>query len=288
MVNLASLLAVFLAVATILLVLVWEPRSRRRVQTSKRLTRQEHIDDSPFSKEKIGFANRLVSVRFMAGDYAEIRQFLGYIGMDKARIPVFYALVCWGLPLSVLILVGIFDSWLFAFVGAVFIFVLTRRSIRSHAKTIDMRLNSEAVELCYLMRMFMESGISLERSMRLVSGQAGTMIPTLMRYVHRFNRMLDAGESRQAALLALGSNKEVPVLRDLALLLRQTSQLGAASSEGLDNIIRQAQAKEHSRLQETTNKVGAKMSMVMVGCMLPALMILIGGPALHSLSAVFQ
>lgn len=288
MVNVASILAILLALLAVFVLLVWEPRSRRREQVARRLQQFDKDANTGLPIKPGGFTGRLINVRFVAADYAEIATFLNYIGMHKSRIPVFYTLVCWLLPLTVLLLMGVFVSWLYGFVAAAFVFVMARRMIRSHAKKIDVRLNTEAVELCYLMRMFMESGISLERSMRLVSAQAGTMIPTLMRYVNRFNRTLDAGESRQVALQVLGENKQVPVLRDLALLLRQTSKLGAAAGESLDNIIQQAHAKEHSRIQEATNKVGAKMSMVMVLFMLPALMILLGGPAMLSLSKLFQ
>lgn len=288
MAETSLLLAAVLAALSLWCLLVWSPRSLRREKIHRRLTRMVARQEAGKRGRLWRYANRLITVNAVRGDYAGMRQALNHIGLQQEQIPVFYFLSCWLLPLALLLSLWVLQGFLLALVLSVAIFVLVRRLVRVRALQVNQRMNQEAVDLCYLMRMFMESGISLERSMRLISAQAKPLLPTLIRHVDRFNRLLDAGESRQAALQELGSHKDVPVLRDLCLLLKQTSRLGTAAGESLENIIVQAQAKERSRLQEDTNKVSAKMSMVMVLCMLPALMILIGGPAVSAMSQIFQ
>lgn len=280
--------AIVLAILAAIVGVVLLPRFERQEKIIKRMG-MAHAATSDGSDSWFGrYANRLITVRIMSSDYAEIKEVLERTGMAAERIPVVYIAACWLAPLGLLMLAGALMSWWLGLVVAILAFLLSRRLVRRKADQVDARMNREAVELCYLMRMFMESGISLERAMRLISAQATPLIPVLIRHINRFNRLLDAGESRRFALQELGANKNVPVLHDLSLLLSQSSRLGTTISGSLDKIIRQAQAVERARVQEATNKISAKMSMVMVLCMLPALMVLIGGPALSAFSKIFQ
>ena len=78
-------------------------------------------------------------------------------------------------------------------------------------------------------------------------------------------------------IFALGLFKKV-------VLMKQSSQLGAGVSLSLDQIIEEAQNVERNRVREETNRIGAKMTVIMMAFMLPALFILIGGPAVISIA----
>ncbi|WP_181950538.1 type II secretion system F family protein, partial [Alloalcanivorax xenomutans] len=64
----------------------------------------------------------------------------------------------------------------------------------------------------------------------------------------------------------------------------QSSQLGAGVSSSLEQIIQEARDVERSKLKEETNRIGAKITVVMMVFMLPALFIIIGGPAVISIA----
>ena len=100
----------------------------------------------------------------------------------------------------------------------------------------------------------------------------------------RFNRLMESGAERSQALDELGENRRIPVLRNYVVLMKQSSQLGAGVSLSLDQIIEEAQNVERNRVREETNRIGAKMTVIMMAFMLPALFILIGGPAVISIA----
>ncbi|HBL87571.1 MAG TPA: type II secretion protein F, partial [Alcanivorax sp.] len=163
-------------------------------------------------------------------------------------------------------------------------FILPRRAIRTMGKNAEQRQNLEAIELCHLTRMLMEAGLSLERVLRLVANQGRALLPMLSTRLDRFNRLMESGAERTQALDELGENRRIPVLRNYVVLMKQSSQLGAGVSLSLDQIIEEAQNVERNRVREETNRIGAKMTVVMMAFMLPALFILIGGPAVISIA----
>lgn len=55
--------------------------------------------------------------------------------------------------------------------------------------------------------------------------------------------------------------------------------MGGAISESIEQLILEAQDVEKSRIKEEVNRVGAKMTVAMMIFMMPALFIIVGGPA---------
>ena len=95
---------------------------------------------------------------------------------------------------------------------------------------------------------------------------------------------MESGAERNQALDELGENRSIPVLRSYVMLMKQSSQLGAGVSSSLEQIILEARDVERSKLKEETNRIGAKITVVMMVFMLPALFIIIGGPAVISIA----
>lgn len=219
-----------------------------------------------------------------ASDYQEIRQAMAGMGKSREQSQVIYLLTCWILPA----LVALVGFLIFGAIGGVLLsvagFILPRRTIRSMGAHAEMRQNLEAVELCHMTRMLMEAGLSLERVMRIIGVQGRPLLPVLIPRIDRFNRLMQSGAERSQALDELGENKRIPVLRSYVVLMKQSSLLGSGVSTSLDQIIEEAQNVERNRIREETNRIGAKMTVVMMAFMLPALFILIGGPAVISIA----
>ena len=68
-------------------------------------------------------------------------------------------------------------------------------------------------------------------------------------------------------------------LHSLTRLLKQSGALGGAITESIEQLINEALDVERSRVKEQVNRVGAKMTVIMMVFMMPALFIIIGGPA---------
>lgn len=275
--------------AILALVSIWmaayqAPRWFLRVRIRDRLLRTEQGDREEGKSWLTVFAERFASHSVTRGDYEEIERALDATGRSQNQAQMIYLLMCWLFPL-IGIVVG------FAIAGALgglliagVLFILPRRVIRSMGATAEKLQNIEAIELCHMTRMLMEAGLSIERAIRLIALQARPVMPHLCVRLDRFNRVMESGADRTEALDELGKNRQIQVLRNYVNLMKQSGSLGSGVSASLDQIIHEAHQNERSRLKEDTNRIGAKMTVVMMVFMLPALFILIGGPAVLSIA----
>lgn len=270
--------ALGLAMLSVWVAIFMAPRWSQKVRIHNRLKNPGDVEEtSSFWLAQL--ANKLTESSLAREDFREIREAFSATGRSREQAQILYMIHCWLLPA-----IFVFAGFLYAGVfGGILIaaaaFLLPRRFIRSMGGKAEKKQNLEAVELCHLTRMLMEAGLSLERVLRLVAAQGRPMLPMLSLRLDRFNRLMESGAERSQALDELGENRNIPVLRNYVVLMKQSSQLGAGVSESLNHIIQEAQKIERNRISEETNRIGAKMTVVMMAVMLPALFILIGGPA---------
>jgi len=227
-------------------------------------------------------SDRFVHLSSIEGDYQDMEAALETTGRSRQQSQATYLLLCWLLPAVVIVLGLALTGPIAGAVIAAIAFLAPRRVIRTMGASAEKRQNLEAIELCHMTRMLMEAGLSIERALRLVAVQARPVMPHLANRLDRFNRVMESGADRTVALDELGRNRRILVLRSYVNLMKQSGTLGAGVTTSLDQIIREAQQTERSRLKEETNRVGAKMTIVMMVFMLPGLFLLIGGPAVIS------
>ena len=284
MTSLWFLAAGLLAILAIWVALFMSPRWARKARIHTRLQHPGESEEERSSFWLTRMADRLTESGLAKEDFSEIREAFAATGRSREHAQILYLIFCWMLPAFVILIgflaFGPLGGMLMAAAG----FVLPRRTIRSMGRNAEKRQNHEAVELCHMTRMLMEAGLSLERVLRLIATQARPMLPMLSIRLDRFNRMMESGAERTKALEELGENRRIPVLRSYVVLMKQSSQLGSGVSESLDQIITEAQTTERNRIREETNSIGAKMTVIMMTFMLPALFILIGGPAVISIA----
>ncbi|MDC0661256.1 type II secretion system F family protein [Marinobacter sp. SS21] len=282
--NLWSFVALALAFAAVWLALVQGPRWRLKARINARLNRRAAGDEEVARSWIFGLATWYTELAAVRGDYQEMAESLEITGRTDERIRTDYLLMCWLMPALAILFGFALTGVIWGTLVAVVAFLLPRRLIRSMAVAAEKQQNLEAIELCHMTRMLMEAGLSIERALRLASVQARPVMPMLSGRLDRFNRMMEAGADRTEALDELGRNRRILVLRNYVALMKQSSKLGARVSGSLDQIIHEAQQNERSRLKEDTNRIGAKMTIIMMVFMLPALFTLIGGPAVMSIA----
>lgn len=254
-------------------------RWERRHRVLRRINSGTAPEEVPRNSILGGLSSRLTESTFMRNDYKEAFQSLRVTGRDTDQIQVLYLLICWLLPV-VLLLVG---ALAFGALGALFLtvagFLGSRRYIRTMAKRACYQQNLESIDLAQMLAMLLESGLSIERAFRIAAVQARPLVPSLVFRLDRFNRLMDSGAHRGAALDDMGGDKSIPTLHNLSRLLKQAGALGGGIGESLEQLIEEARDKERSEIKEQVNRVGAKMTVVMMVFMMPALFIIIGGPA---------
>ncbi|OJS99817.1 type II secretion system F family protein [Marinobacter nauticus] len=280
----AAILAVVTFVAALHSAPNWSVRSRIHARLSRR--RVSFADEPEEAGGDVVFW--LVDQKPFASDFHELEPYLDATGRSAAASRRYYLIWCWLVPIAVAIFAFARLEFVTAALALLGAFYLPRRFIRSAGVSAEKMQNREAIELCQLTRMLMEAGLSPERSLRLISSQARDIMPRLIRRIDRFNRVMDSGAERTAALEELGRNRNLTVLRSYVALMKQSGTLGSKVAAGLDQIVQEAQHEERSKLKEETNKIGARMTVIMMLFMLPSLFMLIGGPAVLSILDAFQ
>lgn len=277
-------MALLLALSSVWVALVKVPDWRLRAKVLARLHYQSVSEDAVAVSWLSSLADRFTQHAAIRGDYEELGEALEITGRTEEQARIDYLIMCWAMPALAIAVGFILSGVIWGSLIAVMGFILPRRIIRTMAVTAEKEQNLEAIELCHMTRMLLEAGLSIERALRLVAAQARPVMPRLSVRLDRFNRMMEAGADRTAALNELGRNKRIVVLRNYVALMKQSSKLGAKVSNSLDQVIQEAQHAERSRLKEDTNRIGAKMTVIMMVFMLPALFTLIGGPAVMSIA----
>ncbi|MFV8571566.1 type II secretion system F family protein [Marinobacter sp. SBS5] len=289
MVNLWFVGAIVLAVVSVLYLWVWAPAWALQSRVRARLHhRQLTTEDESGSPPLETFVYWLVGQPLIAGDFKELEPALDATGKTPYRARQYYIVVCWVVPLILTLLAIVFSGVMVTAVTFMMSFYLSRQFIRSSGRTAEKQQNRESIELCQMTRMLMEAGLSPERALKLISHQARELMPLLVTRIDRFNRVMESGADRSRALDELGRNRNLTVLRSYVTLMKQAGTLGSGVSGALEQIVTEAHHEERSKLKEETNKVGARMTIIMMAFMLPSLFILIGGPAVLSIMDALQ
>jgi tight adherence protein C len=247
---------------------VLEPVAMFVVVTMKRLLPTDYLDKL---RHKLVLAGR--------GQPEEIDRFLVVRLLSVVAIPVLW-LVVWKLTslsgltlLAVIAFIGIAgavgpDAWLNR--------VLADRQLAMRRKLPD---------VLDLLTISVEAGLGFEQAL----ARTVTMVPGPLS--EEFSRMLGemrAGSSRADALHALDARTALPELRSFVLALLQADAFGVSVGAILRSQAAEMRVRRHQLAQEMAQKAPVKMLFPMVFCIMPALFVVIAGPAVLGIFAAFR
>ena len=213
------------------------------------------------------------------GSAEQIDQFLVFRLLSLVAVPVLW-LVVWTMTnltgktlLAVVVFIGIAgvlgpDAWLNR--------VVAERQLTMRRKLPD---------ILDLLTISVEAGLGFEQAL----SRTVTMVPGPLS--EEFSRMLGemrAGSSRSDALYSLDARVELPELRTFILALIQADTFGVSIGSILRSQAAEMRVKRHQLAQELAQKAPVKMLFPMVFCIMPALFVIIAGPAVLGIFQAFR
>ena len=129
-----------------------------------------------------------------------------------------------------------------------------------------------------LLQISVESGLGLDAAMIRVANETATNAPEISEEMMIAQREIQAGRSREKALLDMAARTGVAQVNSFANVVLQSLQYGSSIAEALTVYSEEMRLARELRAQDMANKLPVKMSAVMASLMLPTLLMLALGP----------
>lgn len=227
----------------------------------------------------------------------EMKHLLLQAGWPGAKATFTFLVLAWVLPLALGLLAAFYailhdDSGINVLFHLVFAFaatfVLIRRLLRWKAQKRREAIRKEVIPFLHLLRMLFEAGLSLEHILLVIEQQGRDLIPNLANELDGVIKRIQTGQDRAEALVEMATPLDVPELSDTIAMLKQVTRYGGNVRESLAEYTALTEQRQISQLREYVSQLSAKMTIVMVLFLFPALMAFLAGPGFIGLAKALK
>ena len=218
----------------------------------------------------------------------ESQTLLNRVGWRKASQRSLFAAFQVGTPIVLLGLTLLSQQILFphadpAWIAPMFAlgigYLLPKRVLAAAAKHRQQAIAKEISTFIPLLRILFESGMAVEQSLRVLGNEAQRLLPNLTHELRLILARVDSGLELSEELGKTARLLEVDEFTDTCIILQQLIHQGGGAMKSLLALKQLLDDRRLTRLQEYISKMSAKMSVVMMVFLFPALLIVLGGPA---------
>jgi tight adherence protein C len=289
------LAALMLLLAALLLVVNHLLTERRRVrQVNQRLqghlVRQNRFGNWLRALGSSRFGQRSVSID------GETQILLSRLGWRRASERSLYAAFQIGTPLLTLgvatFLQEVFfphaaNLWLMPMLATGAGYLLPKRLLAYAAARRQKTIAVEISTFIPLLRILFESGMAVEQALRVLSIEAQKLLPELTSELRLILSRVDSGLELGQELNNAAVMLAVDEFSDTCVILEQLIHQGGGAMKSLLALKQLLDDRRLTRLQEYVSKMSAKMSVVMMLFLFPALLIVLAGPGFTAITRAF-
>lgn len=206
---------------------------------------------------------------------------------DALRSRVYTSL--WVVPLVLAVLsalIGSAKGWpMFhsAFAGLTVGYIAPRAILRNLAERRRLAIREEMPVALNLMRLLFDAGLSLEHTLKAISEQGRQVTPNLADEFAWVLQRIQHGQERGDALEELARRLDVDELTETVAMLKQAARYGGNLRESLMRYVKMMEERRMTSLRDKVGKMSAKLSIVMMLFMFPALLLFLAGPGFLAL-----
>ena len=301
--NIWLWIAVMLMVGTAALLFATSQRDRPPPGVHRRFAEALRGDGANVSHffrfDKPDANTRLIRLleRFSSSEIEEMQHLLIQAGWGNPHTRFYFLIVGWLLPFLFAGATAIYSFFEGATLGklllhALFVFALVfialRRFLRWRAEQRRAAIRREVPAFLHLLRMLFDAGLSFEHTLQVIEQQGQLLIPHLAGELSTVITRIQAGQERAEALAEMAEPLDIPELNDTIGMLKQVTRYGGNIRDSLTEYTRLVEERQVSELREYVSKLSAKMTVVMVVFLFPALMIFVAGPGFVGLARALK
>ncbi|HHQ9839605.1 TPA: type 4b pilus Flp biogenesis protein TadC [Pseudomonas aeruginosa] len=224
---------------------------------------------------------------------SEARQLLQQAGWHESRYRTLYLISVFLTPLLFVLLVLLVKllraeseaSYAVPLLFAAGIgFLLPKQVLKHFAKARRALIADEMILFVQLIRILFDAGLTVEQTLRVVCLEGRGITPQLARELDLALTRADNGIDLAEELDALARRLQVDPLNDCCGVLRQMLRQGGSARSTLLTLKQLFEDRRLTTLQERIGKLSAKMSLVMMVLLFPALLIVLAGPGVIAIT----
>ncbi|GAB7532600.1 type II secretion system F family protein [Pseudomonas sp. 3A(2025)] len=163
-------------------------------------------------------------------------------------------------------------------------YILPKRILAAAAKYRQKQVVVEISTFIPLLRILFESGMAVEQALRVLSNEGKDLLPVLSEEIRLILIRVDSGLELGEELRKTSGLLAVDEFSDTCVILNQLIHQGGGALRSLLALKQLIDDRRLTRLQEYISKLSAKMSVVMMLFLFPALLIVLAGPGFIALS----
>lgn len=226
----------------------------------------------------------------------ETQVLLNRVGWRRARQRSIFAALQVGTPLLLAGLIILAQElfypqakshWIAPFFGLGIGYLLPKRLLAYAAKRRQNQIVVEISTLIPLLRILFESGMAVEQSLRVLSTEARQLLPQITQELSLILARVDSGLELGQELNKTASVLAIDEFTDTCVILQQLIQQGGGAMKSLLSLKQLLDDRRLTNLQEYISKMSAKMSVVMMLFLFPALLIVLAGPGFTAIARAF-
>lgn len=283
----------FLGALVLVLGSLLEQRRCERLVTQRL---QGHVvRDSKLSHWLRGLGDSRFGQRSVSID-RETQALLNQLGWRRASQRSLFAASQIGTPLLIFGLVLLFQQvffptaenpWLAPLLGMGLGYLMPKRLLAYAAKRRQKKITVEISTFIPLLRILFESGMAVEQALRVLSNEAQKILPELTSELRLILARVDSGLELGQELKQAATQLAVDEFSDTCVILQQLIHQGGGAMKSLLALKQLLDDRRLTRQQEYISKMSAKMSIVMMLFLFPALLIVLAGPGFTAIARAF-
>lgn len=287
-------LCICLVLSSGLLVMTLLQTHSRREQVLRRLRSDRVSEETPLfgSALLLQLGRSRIGQRLLSLD-SETQQLLSRIGWRRANRRALFTALQLGTPLVFLALVLLWQllfgsplrhAWLLPVLSIGAGLLLPKRLLAFAAARRQRQLAAEISTFIPLLRILFDSGLTVEQALRVLSIEGRTIMPNLSLELSNVLSRVDSGLELAEQLQQLDRHLAVDEVRDCLVILQQLIRQGGGAMSSLLALKQLLDQRRLTGMQEHISKLSAKMAVVMMVFLFPALLIVLAGPGLSAIS----